>query len=140
MNLPALFLLDNNEEIYVWQGWFDNTSFDEKSNDVNATISTKIRFNESRKCALETAICYWNTKYSKSKPFKGYIVYAGVEPIEFRNLFPYWQTNEIARSCNLNVSYALLLLLLLLLVVVVVVVFVLVALNLLYFLLRCYFL
>ena len=106
---PSLFLLDANEEVYVWQGWLDNTPLpaDDRelmTNDMNATVSTKLRFNESRKCAFETAINYWNSKYSNMKPFKGFIVYAGLEPIEFINLFPYWEINETARMCNLNVT------------------------------------
>jgi supervillin len=110
---PALFLFDINETLYIWQGWSDNiqASVDDKdimtemNSDITATVSTKIRFNHSRKYALETAINYWNTKYSNNKPFNGYIVYAGLEPIEFINLFPYWETNEHAKICNLNVSF-----------------------------------
>lgn len=104
---PALFLFDNTEELYIWQGWLDKS--DDAitvASEINSTNTVKMRYNESRKCALQTAINYWNVKYAdENKPFKGYIVYAGLEPIEFRNLFPIWHTNEIAKSCNLNVSF-----------------------------------
>ena len=96
---PALFLFDNSQEIYIWQGWIDTST-----ENVDDAMSTKIRFNESRKCALETAIDYWNTKYANKKELKGWIVYAGLEPIEFKNLFPYWQTNKVAQESNLSVS------------------------------------
>ena len=107
---PALFMLDTYAEIYVWQGWFENMS-DVKphqqqsvilQNELDATNgSLKIRYTMNRKCAFQTAINYWSQKYPH-RPFTGYVVYAGLEPIEFTNLFPTWSVNEIARSCNLN--------------------------------------
>ena len=61
----------------------------------------------NRKCALQTAINYWDAKNkarNESLPFKGFVVYAGLEPDEFTNLFPIWNVNENARNCNLNVK------------------------------------
>ncbi len=97
---PCLFLIDNKTELYIWQGWFDKSENEsETTND-----STKIRYTLSRKCAYETAINYWKAKYpNENVEFKGYVVYAGLEPIEFINLFPNWKINENARNCNLNV-------------------------------------
>jgi supervillin len=109
---PAIFMLDNNNEIYIWQGWFESSLVDiKKENSILISEqdavdgSTKIRYTMGRKCALQTAINYWKCKYkNEDKPFKGYVVYAGLEPIEFVNLFPLWKVNENARNCNLNVS------------------------------------
>lgn len=64
--------------------------------------TTKLRYNRNRKCALETAIKYWNAK-NPSKEFRGYVVYGGLEPTEFTEIFPTWEVNENARNCNLNV-------------------------------------
>ncbi len=104
-------MFDNEYEIYIWQGWFESSS----SSDIKSILaesdategSTKIRFTMNRKCALQTAINYWNAKNatkSQSLPLKGYVVYAGLEPIEFTNLFPLWNVNDNARNSNLNVS------------------------------------
>jgi supervillin len=106
---PSLFLIDCESEIFVWQGWFESSTLmpDTKSkivlNEIDATDgSSKIRFTLNRKAALQTAINYWNTKNS-NKEFKGFVVYAGLEPVEFTNLFPLWEINEKARDSNLNV-------------------------------------
>lgn len=109
---PAIFMLDNNNEIFIWQGWFESSLADiKKENSILLSEqdavdgSTKIRYTMGRKCALQTAINYWKCKYkNEDKPFKGYVVYAGLEPVEFINLFPLWKVNENARNCNLNVS------------------------------------
>jgi len=34
-------------------------------------------------------------------------VYAGLEPLEFTNLFPYWEVNRTARQLNIKVKYIL---------------------------------
>lgn len=65
--------------------------------------TTKLRYNKNRRCAMETAIKYWKQKHP-SREFKGYIVYAGLEPKEFTEIFPFWEVNENARDCNLNVN------------------------------------
>lgn len=91
---PALFLFDNNDCIYIWQGWFDGEN--------ESDSSAKIRFNIERKCAFQTAINYWNARFGDEKIFRGYIVYAGIEPIEFTNLFPFWNENEEAKEYHLK--------------------------------------
>lgn len=106
---PGLFMIDNESEIYLWQGWYESNS-DENSkmhltSQMNATDgSTKLRYNKNRRCAMETALKYWESKYSDAE-FKGHVVYAGLEPKEFTDLFPLWEINENARQCNLNVRF-----------------------------------
>lgn len=46
----ALFLLDNHMEVYLWQGW--------QPDDAECTGSAKIRWNNERKCAMETVLQY----------------------------------------------------------------------------------
>jgi supervillin len=112
---PALFLLDTHDELYLWQGWFESSISLEDAkkasavlvNDLNATEgSTRIRFTQNRKCAMQTAINYWNMKHAddeqKRENFRGSVVYAGVEPVEFVNMFPFWVVNENARNSSLN--------------------------------------
>ncbi len=66
--------------------------------------SLKLRYNKNRRCAMETAIKYWNHKHP-GKDLKGYIVYAGLEPKEFTEIFPFWEICPNARNSNLNVNY-----------------------------------
>ena len=110
---PSLFLIDCENEIYVWQGWFSETTANGPVSDIKNKIllneidatdgSSKIRFTLNRKAALQTAINYWNAR-NANREFKGYVVYAGLEPIEFTNLFPLWEINENARISNINVN------------------------------------
>lgn len=37
-------------------------------------------------------------------PPKAVAVYAGLEPLDFTNLFPYWDVDESAKTLNLRVS------------------------------------
>ena len=102
---PTLFMLDTCHELYVWQGWLEEAAGDESD---AGDESAKLRLAMSRRCALRTAINYWNVKYSNveddvARPLNGFIVYAGLEPLEFTNLFPMWRVNEAARACNLRV-------------------------------------
>ncbi|CAC5373882.1 SVIL [Mytilus coruscus] len=42
------------------------------------------------------------TVKSPDNPLKSYAVFAGLEPLEFTNLFPYWEVNRTARELNLK--------------------------------------
>ncbi|XP_059494658.1 supervillin-like isoform X1 [Stegostoma tigrinum] len=81
---PALFLVDNHLEIYLWQGWWPA--------DSESTGSAKIRWDMERKCAMETALRYCTEKNPRRPP-KAYLVHAGVEPLTFTNIFPRWEHN-----------------------------------------------
>ena len=47
---PALFLVDNHHEVYLWQGWWPQ--------DSESTGSARIRWDSDRKCAMETVLQY----------------------------------------------------------------------------------
>uniref|UniRef100_A0A8C4H253 Supervillin d n=1 Tax=Dicentrarchus labrax TaxID=13489 RepID=A0A8C4H253_DICLA len=79
---PALFLLDNRMEVYLWQGW--------QPEDTQCTGSAKIRWNNERKCAMETVLQYCKEKNPRRPPL-AYLVLAGCEPLTFTNIFPYWE-------------------------------------------------
>ncbi|XP_051894645.1 supervillin-like isoform X2 [Pristis pectinata] len=79
---PALFLLDNRFEVYLWQGWWPPES--------KSTGSAKIRWDMERKCAMETALHYCTEKNPRRPP-KAYMVHAGAEPLTFTNIFPRWE-------------------------------------------------
>ncbi|XP_062893286.1 supervillin-like isoform X2 [Mobula hypostoma] len=81
---PALFLLDNRFEVYLWQGWWTPES--------KSTGSAKIRWDMERRCAMETALHYCKEKNARRPP-KAYLVHAGSEPLTFTNIFPRWDYN-----------------------------------------------
>uniref|UniRef100_A0AAY4AEJ1 HP domain-containing protein n=1 Tax=Denticeps clupeoides TaxID=299321 RepID=A0AAY4AEJ1_9TELE len=96
---PALFLVDNHHEVYLWQGWW---SLESKN-----TGSARIRWDADRKCAMETVLHYCKEKNEK-KPPKSYLIHAGLEPLTFTNMFPSWEhrddiaeiTEKEAEVCN----------------------------------------
>ncbi|XP_067863417.1 supervillin a isoform X3 [Heptranchias perlo] len=82
---PALFLVDNHHEVYLWQGWWPT------ENEI--TGSARIRWDTDRKCAMETVLQYCRVKNAK-KPPKSYLIHAGLEPLTFTNMFPSWEHRE----------------------------------------------
>ncbi|XP_069554175.1 supervillin a isoform X8 [Brachyistius frenatus] len=82
---PALFLVDNHHEVYLWQGWWPQ--------DSESTGSAQIRWDSDRKCAMETVLQYCREKNDK-KPPKSYLIHAGLEPLTFTNMFPSWEHRE----------------------------------------------
>ncbi|KAA0725187.1 Supervillin [Triplophysa tibetana] len=82
---PALFLVDNHHEVYLWQGWWPV--------DSESTGSARIRWDSDRKCAMETVLQYCKEKNEK-KPPKSYLIHAGLEPLTFTNMFPCWEHRE----------------------------------------------
>uniref|UniRef100_A0A674MLJ7 Supervillin d n=1 Tax=Takifugu rubripes TaxID=31033 RepID=A0A674MLJ7_TAKRU len=82
---PALFMLDNRMEVYLWQGW--------QPEDTECTGSAKIRWNNERKCAMETVLQYCKEKNPRRPPL-AYLVLAGYEPLTFTNIFPYWEKDS----------------------------------------------
>ncbi|XP_051529796.1 supervillin-like isoform X2 [Myxocyprinus asiaticus] len=79
---PALFLVDNRMEVYLWQG--------QQPEDAECTGSAKIRWDSERKCAMETVLQYCQGKNSRRPP-QAYLILAGAEPLTFTNIFPYWE-------------------------------------------------
>uniref|UniRef100_A0A3P8ZIN7 HP domain-containing protein n=1 Tax=Esox lucius TaxID=8010 RepID=A0A3P8ZIN7_ESOLU len=79
---PALFMLDNRLEVYLWQG--------RQPDDEECTGSAKIRWENQKKCAMETVLQYCKEKNSRRPP-QAYLVLAGSEPLTFTNIFPYWE-------------------------------------------------
>ncbi|XP_053715034.1 supervillin a isoform X2 [Synchiropus splendidus] len=82
---PALFLVDNHHEVYLWQGWWPQ--------DSESTGSAQIRWDSDRKCAMETVLQYCREKNPR-KPPKAYLIHAGLEPLTFTNMFPSWEHRE----------------------------------------------
>uniref|UniRef100_A0A8C4JHT4 Supervillin n=1 Tax=Dromaius novaehollandiae TaxID=8790 RepID=A0A8C4JHT4_DRONO len=82
---PALFLVDNHHEVYLWQGWWPVEN--------KIAGSARIRWATDRKCAMETVLQYCKGKNVR-KPPKSYLIHAGLEPLTFTNMFPSWEHRE----------------------------------------------
>ncbi|KAL7860699.1 hypothetical protein AOLI_G00170480 [Acnodon oligacanthus] len=74
---PALFLLDNSMEVYLWQS---NTVPD----------SQHPHWATERKCAMETALQYCKERNPRRPPM-AYLIEEGAEPLTFTNIFPSWE-------------------------------------------------
>ncbi|CAK7321539.1 SVIL [Vulpes lagopus] len=83
---PALFLVDNHHEVYLWQGWWPIEN--------KITGSARIRWASDRKSAMETVLQYCKGKNIKRPPPKSYLIHAGLEPLTFTNMFPSWEHRE----------------------------------------------
>jgi len=92
-------MLDNEDEIYLWQGWWPNVTTEEN----NLTGSRALRWSSERRCAMETVLqyCQLKAKADQSPPV-AYLVSAGVEPLSFTNLFPEWTVNEEVTQLNVQ--------------------------------------
>ncbi|XP_061877799.1 supervillin-like isoform X3 [Entelurus aequoreus] len=79
---PALFLVDNHHEVYLWQGCWPQ--------DCERTGSALQHWDLDRKCAMETVLHY-STAKNPTRPPKSYLIHSGLEPLTFTNIFPTWE-------------------------------------------------
>ncbi|XP_067018746.1 uncharacterized protein [Acropora muricata] len=88
---PGLFIVDGYYDVYVWEGWMP-----EDDDDVR-TGSGRQRWDRDRRLAMETALSYAK-EAGKRVSHRVYVVYAGMEPMTFKALFPYWNdTPDVIR-------------------------------------------
>ncbi|XP_053386334.1 uncharacterized protein LOC123538762 isoform X4 [Mercenaria mercenaria] len=95
---PTLFLVDNGHEVYLWQGWWPEGDEDQEN---ILTGSAQTRFTVDRRCAMETTLAYCK-EINPENPPPAYMVYAGLEPLSFTNLFPFWTVDENVREINIR--------------------------------------
>lgn len=109
-----MFLLDTGKELWLWQGWWPErkdlleTEQAVASEEVTQNLekdrgSASIRWQTERRAAMSTTLNYWKLKYP-GKPLKAYLVWAGLEPIEFTNLFPDWNDRDDIAEINIMVG------------------------------------
>uniref|UniRef100_A0A8C7W5P7 Supervillin c n=1 Tax=Oncorhynchus mykiss TaxID=8022 RepID=A0A8C7W5P7_ONCMY len=79
---PALFLLDNCMELYLWQAG--------EPEDSQTTGSACIRWANERRCAMQTVLHYCKERNPR-RPLQAYLIQDGVEPLTFTNVFPRWE-------------------------------------------------
>ncbi|XP_016405193.1 supervillin-like [Sinocyclocheilus rhinocerous] len=87
---PALFLLDNYLEVYLWQS-------------CESSVSQGPHWDKEKKCAMETALQYCKERNPRRHPM-AYLIEEGAEPLTFTNIFPSWEmrlTQEV-QDCTVR--------------------------------------
>lgn len=80
---PALFLLDNRLEVYLWLR--------------GEAESSTPAWHDERKGAMQTALQYCTEKNPRRPP-RAYLICEGSEPLTFTNVFPRWERNPGAQT------------------------------------------
>ncbi|XP_016896254.1 supervillin-like isoform X3 [Cynoglossus semilaevis] len=79
---PALFLLDNHLEVYLWQR--------RQSEQTEGSAQAWSCWNSERMCAMQTALQYCK-EMNPRRPPHAYLISEGSEPLTFTNVFPHWE-------------------------------------------------
>uniref|UniRef100_A0AAQ5XII0 HP domain-containing protein n=1 Tax=Amphiprion ocellaris TaxID=80972 RepID=A0AAQ5XII0_AMPOC len=79
---PALFLLDNRLEVYLWQRG--------QPEQTESSASAWSLWHDERKCAMQTALQYCK-EMNPRRPPQAYLIFEGSEPLTFTNVFPQWE-------------------------------------------------
>ncbi|KAM9779756.1 supervillin-like [Neosynchiropus ocellatus] len=82
---PALFLLDNRLEVYLWQRSLPDLS--------ETSSSSWSGWQEERRCAMQTTLQYCQ-ELNPRRPPKAYLISQGSEPLTFTNVFPRWEWDQ----------------------------------------------
>lgn len=101
---PALFLLDAEEVIWLWQGWWGEEKYTNSEEEENGSASGwgEIRWQAERRAAMSTALDYWRIKHGAHSTPRAYLVWAGLEPLDFTNLFPEWTDRDDIAEINIK--------------------------------------
>ncbi|XP_033608263.1 uncharacterized protein LOC111866670 isoform X5 [Cryptotermes secundus] len=100
---PALFLMDNNagNELWLWQGWWPDHK-GEETEGSDARGSGAVRWQAERRAAMQTALDYWHSQRETKESPAAYLVWAGLEPLQFTNLFPIWTDRDDIAELNIR--------------------------------------
>ncbi|XP_033999333.1 supervillin isoform X2 [Trematomus bernacchii] len=79
---PALFLLDNRLEVYLWQRG--------QPEQTESSASAWSCWHAERRCAMQTALQYCK-EMKPRRPPQVYLIFEGLEPLTFTNVFPRWE-------------------------------------------------
>ncbi|XP_014471011.1 PREDICTED: supervillin-like isoform X2 [Dinoponera quadriceps] len=94
---PALFLLDDKDVIWIWQGWWPDSGTEDQSG------SKTVRWQAERRAVMTTAIRYWrNTRSARTTNLPIYLIWAGLEPLQFISLFPEWTYRDDVAELNIE--------------------------------------
>lgn len=96
-NQPALFLLDDKNVIWIWQGWWPDSETEDQSG------SKTVRWQAERRATMKIAIRYWReTRNAQTTNLPIYLIWAGLEPLQFTNLFPEWTYRDDVAELNIE--------------------------------------
>ncbi|CAH1156175.1 unnamed protein product [Phaedon cochleariae] len=97
---PALFLIDDKHDLWLWQGfWPEKEAEAEDLSDQ--TGSGAVRWQAERRAAMRTAVDYWR-RTRDGGAVSAHLVWAGLEPLAFKGLFPCWEEREEVKRLNLK--------------------------------------
>ncbi|KAM9345570.1 supervillin isoform 2-T2 [Symphorus nematophorus] len=86
---PALFLLDNRLEVYLWQRG--------QPEQTESSASAWSCWHNERRCAMQTALQYCK-EMNPRRPPQAYLIFEGSEPLTFANVFPRWERSPGAHT------------------------------------------
>ncbi|RZF39379.1 hypothetical protein LSTR_LSTR000900 [Laodelphax striatellus] len=113
---PAMFLLDAEDVIWLWQGWIPSaeesgsgsgSGSDADEPDAGGPVSLGagawgVRWQAERRAAMATALDLWRLKRGAERASTGVqLAYAGLEPLHFTNLFPDWTDRDDIAEINI---------------------------------------
>ncbi|XP_055843011.1 serine-rich adhesin for platelets isoform X8 [Episyrphus balteatus] len=108
---PTIFMIDNGDVLWMWMGWWPledvKIATEDRASPTNENRAGVNRWISERRAALETAVSYWRAKFGEKSDeefygIKGFVVWAGLEPVAFKALFPDWQDNEDVKEINME--------------------------------------
>lgn len=107
-----MFLVDAEECLYLWQGWFpveisdhDHGESGDQGGDIVTTGSGQVRWQAERRAAMATLLSYRAAKWpSRDSRPRARLVWAGHEDTQFRNMFPEWSQHQDVARINKEVS------------------------------------
>lgn len=90
--------MDDKNIIWIWQGWWPDNGTEDQSG------SKTVRWQTERRAAMTIAIQYWRkTRNTQTTNLPIYLVWAGLEPLQFINLFPEWIYRDDVAELNIEV-------------------------------------
>uniref|UniRef100_A0A1A8NS73 HP domain-containing protein n=1 Tax=Nothobranchius rachovii TaxID=451742 RepID=A0A1A8NS73_9TELE len=96
---PALFLLDNRLEVYLWQRC--------QPEQTESSASARSLWHSERRCAMQTALQFCK-EMNPRRPPQAYLIFEGSEPLTFTNVFPRWENlRPLTRSDSGQVKLTL---------------------------------
>ncbi|KAL0822341.1 hypothetical protein ABMA28_004438 [Loxostege sticticalis] len=106
---PALFLLDDGNAVWLWQGWWPRGEDGElEPAERNAGVGAfAARWQGMRAAALRTCEAYWRVARAAASDARPdvRVVAAGLEPQAFTDLFDTWREHDDAADANIAHGY-----------------------------------
>ncbi|KAK9502465.1 hypothetical protein O3M35_011241 [Rhynocoris fuscipes] len=89
---PGLLIVDSGDELWLWCGWWESGCT------TDSRGSAWCRHLSERRAAMTSCLEYWakrnRTEYETNNTSNVFIIWAGLEPVQFTSLFPVWDTTS----------------------------------------------